>query len=76
MLLAKADVAVVAVALIVSLVLFDLFPGPAALLSLLVGVAGWLELRRGRVIGRRLLAAFAGMVLTLAVVLLLAFVVH
>jgi hypothetical protein len=74
--LAKADVAIVVVALVMSLVLIDLFPGPTALLSLLVGVAGWLELRRGRVMGRRLLAAFVGMVLALAVVLFLAFVVH
>jgi hypothetical protein len=72
----KVDVAVVVAALVVSLVLFDLLPGPAAFLSLLVGGVGWLELRRGRVIGRRLLAAFVGMVLALAVVLFLAFVVH
>jgi hypothetical protein len=69
-------VAVVVVALVLSLVLFDPFPGPAELLSLLVGVAAWLELRRGGVMGRRLLAAFVGMVLALTVVLVLAFVVH
>jgi hypothetical protein len=76
LLLAKADVAIVIVALAMSLVLFDLFPGPAALLSLIVGVTGWLELRRDHMMGRRLLAASVGMVLALAVVLFLAFVVH
>ena len=75
-LLAKVDLVVVVAALVVSLVLFDLFPGPAAILSLLVGGVGWLELRRGHLIGRRLLAAFVGMVLALAGVLFLAFVVH
>ena len=75
-LLAKADLAVVVAALVVALVMFDLFPGPATILSLVIGGAGWLELRRGHLIGRRLLATFVGMILALAAVLFLAFVVH
>jgi len=73
---AKVDLAVVVAALAASLVLFDLFPGPATFLSLLLGGVGWLELRRDHLLGRRLLAAFVGMVLALAAVLFLAFVVH
>ncbi len=70
------DLAVVTVALIAALLAFDLFPGPAALLALLVGGAGWVEARRGRVLGRRLLEVFAGMVLAAAVIVVLAFAVH
>ncbi len=68
-----ADVAVAAVALAASLLVFDLFPGPAVLLALLVGGAGWVETRRGRVVGRRLLDVLAGMVLAAAVIVALAF---
>ncbi|HVC23656.1 MAG TPA: hypothetical protein VNH82_09570 [Candidatus Dormibacteraeota bacterium] len=75
-LLAKVDLAVVVAALVVSLVLFDLFPGPVTILSLVIGGAGWLELRRGHLMGRRLLATFVGMVLPLAAALFVAFVVH
>jgi hypothetical protein len=70
------DLAVITVALIGSLLAFGLFPGPAALLALLVGGAGWVEARRGRVVGRRLLGVFAGMVLAAAVIAALAFTVH
>jgi hypothetical protein len=70
------DLAVVMVALAVSLFAFDLFPGPAAVLALLVGGAGWVEARRGRVFGRRLLGVFAGMVLAAAVIAVLAFAFH
>jgi hypothetical protein len=70
------DLAVVAVALIVSLPAFDLFPGPAALLAVLVGGAGWIAARRGRVVGRRLLDVFAGMALAAAVIVALAFAFH
>ena len=73
---AKVDLAVVVAAFVLSLVLFDLFPGPVTILSLVIGGAGWLELRRGHLIGRRLLATFVGMILALAAVLFLAFVVH
>jgi len=75
-LVAKVDLAVVVAAFVLSLVLFDLFPGPVTILSLVIGGAGWLELRRGHLIGRRLLATFVGMILALAAVLFLAFVVH
>ena len=70
------DLVVVTVALIVSVLAFDLFPGPAALLTLLVGGAGWVEARRGRPLGRRLLDVFAGMLLAAAVIAALAFVLH
>ena len=70
------DLAVVTVALIVSVLAFDLFPGPTALLTLLVGGAGWVEARRGRLLGRRLLDVFAGMLLAVAVIAALAFVFH
>lgn len=67
------DLGVVSVALVASLLAFDLFPGPAALLALLVGGAGWAGARRGRGVGRRLLDVFAGMVLAAAVIAVLAF---
>lgn len=70
------DLAVVTVALIVSALTFDLFPGPTALLTLLVGGAGWVEARRGQLVGRRLLDVFAGMLLAAAVIAALAFVFH
>jgi hypothetical protein len=71
-----ADLAVVMVALAVSLFAFDLFPGPAAVLALLVAGAGWVEARRGRAVGRRLLGVFAGMVLAAAAIAVLAFASH
>lgn len=67
------DLGVVSVALVASLLAFDLFPGPAALLALLVGGAGWVGARRGRGVGRRLLDVFVGMVLAAAVIAVLAF---
>ena len=70
------DLAVVTVALIVSLPAFDLFPGPAALLALLVGGAGWVQAQHGRVPGRRLLDVFTGMVLAAAVIVAPAFAFH
>jgi thiol:disulfide interchange protein len=70
------DLAVVMVALAVSLFAFVLFPSPAAVLALLVGGAGWVEARRGRVVGRRLLGVFAGMVQAAAVIAVLAFAFH
>ncbi len=70
------DLGVVTVALIASLPAFDLFPGLAALLALLVGGVGWVEARHGRVLGRRLLDVFAGMVLAAAVIAALAFTFH
>jgi hypothetical protein len=62
------DLAAVMVALTVSLSAFGLSPGPAAVLALLVGGAGWVEARRGRVVGRRLLGVFAAMVLAAEVI--------
>lgn len=70
------DLAVATVALIAALPAFDLFPGPAALLALLVGGAGWVGARHGRVLGRRLLDVFAGMVLAAAVIAALALAIH
>ncbi len=70
------DLAVVAVALIVSVLAFDLLPGATALLTLLVGGAGWVEARRGTLLGRRLLDVFAGMMLAAAVIAALAFIIQ
>lgn len=70
------DVAIVLVTVIASLLVFDLFPGPAALLALMVGAAGWVEARRGRMLGRRLLEVFAGMLLGAAVIAILALAAH
>jgi len=69
-----ADVASAAAAAVVSVLLFDLFPGPAALLALSAGGAGWLLARRGSLAGRWLVGAFAGMVLAAAVIVVLALV--
>jgi membrane-associated PAP2 superfamily phosphatase len=71
-----ADLSVVMVALAVSLFAFDLFRGPAAVFALLVAGAGWVEARRGRAVGRRLLGVFAGMVLAAVAIGVLAFASH
>ena len=71
-----ADVAIAAVAAVVSVLLFDLLPGPAVLLALSAGGAGWVLARRGSLAGRWLLCAFAGMVLAAAAILVLALVAH
>jgi hypothetical protein len=72
----QADLTVGAVAAALSFMLFDLFPGPAALVAIVVGGLGAIATKRGRAYGRRLLDVFAGMALALAVVLLLALLLH
>jgi hypothetical protein len=64
------DIAALIAVLLVSLVAFDLFPGPAAAFTMVVGTAVWLELRRSRAVGLRLLGAFAGMSLATVVIAL------
>lgn len=66
------DLVVAAVALIASLLAFDLFPGPAVLMALMVGGAGWVETQRRRALGRWLLDMFTSMVLAAAVIIALA----
>ena len=65
--------AIAAGAAAVGVLAFDLFPGPTVLLALSAGVAGWLQARRGRRSGRRLLSAFAGIALGAAIIVVLAF---
>jgi len=74
--LRAADVAIAAVAAAIGVLAFDLFPGPTALLALAAGGAGWLQARRGRRSGRRLVSAFVGMALGAAVIVVLAFAAH
>jgi hypothetical protein len=64
-----SDVAIVALALIPSVLLFDLFPGPASMLTLIVGGAAWLQLRRTHQVGRMHLDVFVGMFLALVVII-------
>jgi hypothetical protein len=71
-----ADVAIATVAAAISVLAFDLFPGPTALLALAVGGAGWLQAWRGRRSGRRLLSAFVGMDLGAATIVVLALAAH
>jgi len=71
-----SDITVGASALLLSIMPFDLFPGPTALLGLLVGGTGVVETRRGHAVGRRLLAVFAGMVLARVVIAVLAYALH
>jgi len=68
----SADLAIAAVAAAVSVLVFDLFPGPTVLLALSAGLAGWVQARRGRRSGRRLLSAFVGMALGAAIIVVLA----
>jgi hypothetical protein len=74
--LQAADVVIAAVALGVSVLAFDLLPGPAAILALSAGGAGWVLARRGSLTGRRLLSAFAGTALAAAVIVVLALAAH
>jgi hypothetical protein len=67
-----ADVAIAAVAAVVGMLAFDLFPGPAVLLGLSAGVVGWVQARRGRRSGRRLVSVFGGVVLGAAAIVGLA----
>jgi len=74
--LTVTDAGVVVLAFLVSLVAFDLVPGPTVLLAVVVGGAAWFEIRRAHPAARRLVETFGGMLFALAVVLVLAFVVH
>jgi hypothetical protein len=67
-----SDVTVAAVAAAVGVIAFDLFPGPTLLIAFSAGVVGWVQARRGRRSGRRLLSAFVGMALGVAAIVVLA----
>jgi len=62
------DVAIAAVVSLGSVIAFDVFPILALLVALLAGGSGLALARRGRPLGRRLLAVFAGMVLGAAII--------
>jgi hypothetical protein len=72
----QRDVAVAVIAALLSFMLFDLFPGPTALLAAAIGGIGAIAAIRGRTYGRRLLDVFAGMALALIVLVLLALLLH